>query len=237
MDFKFLTNAVYSIEISDNEVVLKYKTIPEEQGRLILTALFPLTVMSAMGHAASVFCGRKLQRMKQSFGIDEDPTNDVIMSIKNMSIPSDLQQSSNINLSSYSEWEKSISSTAEETSPSTTDTNTTQTQPESQPSRLPKLLSVMQMLPSQYRDSDLYVAYLTFKLYMMRLKAQQRNSIPPRGVFYFNGPVGLVGTKGFCRIDVRGEYDPDSAKWTAITMKMKDFNFISQEPLGYTRPS
>ncbi|OKL56898.1 hypothetical protein UA08_07849 [Talaromyces atroroseus] len=222
-------------EISDNEIVLKSKPIPDEQGRLILAALFPFTVTSAMGHAASAFFHRKLQRVKKSFGIDEDPTNDVIMSIKDMDVPSDLQPSNNISLSSYSEWEKSIANIIQETSPSTANTNTNTTH--TQPSRLPKILSVMQMLPSQYQDSDLYVAYLTFKLHMMKHEMQQRNPISPRGVFYFNGPIGLVGSKGLCRLEVRGEYNPDKAEWSSITMKLKDFNFIRQEPLGYQRPS
>lgn len=211
---------------------MKSKTVPPEQGRLILAAMFPFTVASAMGSAALVYFRRKLRRVKSSFGIDEDPTNDVIMSIKDMNVSSDLQPSANISLSSYSEWEKSISSTAEEPSHST---DTTQTQPHS--SQLPRILSVMQTFPFQSRDSDLSSAYLAFKLHLMRHKMQQRNSIPPRGAFYFNGPVGLVGTKGTCRVEVRGEYDPNNSKWSSISIKLKDFNYLSQEPLGYHRPS
>lgn len=225
------------IEISDDAVVLKSKTVPPEQGRLIVAALFPIAVSSAMGQAASVFFSRKLRRVKKALGVDEDPANDAIMSIKDMDVPSDLQQSTNVNLSTYSEWEKSIYSSNTEETRLSSDTNTAQTQPQSPPSRLPKIISLMQAFPTQYRDSDLYVAYLTFKLHLMRHKMQQRTSVPHRGVFYFNGPVGLIGSKGLCRLEVQGEYDPARAKWSFISMKLKDFSYISQEPLGYSRSS
>lgn len=169
-------------------------------------------------------------------GVDEDSTKDAIMSIKKMDIRSDLNPSANVNLQSYSEWEKSVSSTVEEISSETGDSTRSQPQPQPHDSRVPKIISIMQNFPSQYRDSDLYIAYLTFRIHLMKGQ-MQRNTIPSRGAFYFSGPIGFKGSKGQCRVEVRGVYDPAKATWSSLLIHMKDFQYFAQEPLGYRRQS
>lgn len=79
--------------------------------------------------------------------------------------------------------------------------------------------------------SDLYTASLAFKFRFNDCLSRERNS-SPRGVFYFAGPVGLKGPKGFCRIEVKGEYDPAAAKWAIVSLQLKDLSVFNQNALG-----
>ncbi|KAE8130742.1 hypothetical protein BDV38DRAFT_48725 [Aspergillus pseudotamarii] len=95
------------------------------------------------------------------------------------------------------------------------------------------IISTLQRLPLPKfgPGSDLYAASLAFK---MRLKdgwAQELHR-PRRGGFYFIGPVGLKGPRGFCRVEVKGEYDPATASWSLISMQLKDVSIFNQKALG-----
>ena len=95
------------------------------------------------------------------------------------------------------------------------------------------IISTLQRLPLPKLGpgSDLYAASLAFK---MRLKdgwAQEMHR-PRRGAFYFIGPVGLKGPRGFCRVEVKGEYDPATASWYLVSMQLKDVSIFNQKALG-----
>lgn len=86
-------------------------------------------------------------------------------------------------------------------------------------------------LPSLEPGSDLFAASVVFRLRLQHYRAQESHT-PHRGVFYFSGPVGLKGPKGFCRVEVKGEYDPAAAKWNRISMEVRDLNIFKQKRLG-----
>lgn len=99
--------------------------------------------------------------------------------------------------------------------------------------RPPSILTSLQWLPQLKCDSnsDLYVASLAFKWRLNDYYARELRT-PRRGAFYFVGPVGLKGPNGFCRVEVRGEYDPSASRWTNVSMQLKDLNLYNQKPLG-----
>lgn len=187
--------------------------------------------------AGSVLWKRKVQRFQNYLGPEDRSTRDAITKLKNIDFQSDLNPSTNVSLQSFSDWEKSLSSgTVEEIEPSAASATTDTARPQSQPdaSRIPTVLSLAQDFSSQYRSSDFYLAYLTFKLHLMRNRALERK-IPPRGVFYISGPIGIKGPKGECRVEVVGEYDPAEKKWCSLMVDLKDLRQDGQKPLGYHR--
>ena len=95
------------------------------------------------------------------------------------------------------------------------------------------LIAALQMLPLPKFEpgSDLFAARVAFQLRLRDCLARERHT-PPRGVFYFSGPVGLQGPKGFCRVEVKGEYNPASASWSRVTVQLKDLNLFNQKALG-----
>lgn len=86
-------------------------------------------------------------------------------------------------------------------------------------------------LPKLGPGSDLYLALLAFKWRLNEYWTRASHT-PRRGSFYVTGPVGLKGPKGFCRVEVKGEYDPVSSSWTAVMIQLKDLNVFKQRPLG-----
>jgi hypothetical protein len=136
-----------------------------------------------------------------------------------------------IDFPSFSEWENSGQNSLTEDIP------TKDASPNNDHSHPSLVLSLLQRLPfsSFAPGSDLHYAMLAFK---RRLKSSSyQHHTPKRGVFYLSGPVGLKGPRGFCRIEVCGEYDPASGKWTAVWMQVRDFNLYNQKPLGHRRVS
>lgn len=226
-----------SLAIADDEIALVSKPIPREQGQLLTAALFPSAVASAMYAAGTVFWKRKVQRFQNYLGPEDRSTRDAITQLKKIDFQSDLNPSTSVSLQSFADWEKSLSSgTVEEIEPSTASATTNTSRPQSQPdaSRVPSVLSLVHGFSSQYKGSDFYLAYLTFRLHLMRNRALQRK-VPPRGVFYISGPVGIKGPKGECRVEVRGEYDPAEKKWCSLMVDLKDLRQDGQKPLGYYR--
>ncbi|KEY82499.1 hypothetical protein BA78_8724 [Aspergillus fumigatus] len=80
-------------------------------------------------------------------------------------------------------------------------------------------------------ESDLRAAAVAFKWRLNDCWARELRT-PRRGTFLIVGPVGVKGPKGFCRIEVRGEYDPLTSRWTHVSMQLKDLNVFKQRALG-----
>ncbi|KAJ6145207.1 hypothetical protein N7470_009102 [Penicillium chermesinum] len=95
----------------------------------------------------------------------------------------------------------------------------------------PKLQPSMKEEPSEVQHrpgSDLHLASVAFQARLKDYRAQRART-PRRGTFFIAGPVGLKGPNGFCRFEVRGEYDPAKPGWRTIEMKLRDVNFRKQK--------
>lgn len=86
-------------------------------------------------------------------------------------------------------------------------------------------------LPDLGPGSDLHLASLAFRLRLNEYQAKTPRT-PIRGTFFISGPVGLKGPNGFCRFEVRGEYDPSKSGWRTVEMSLRDVNLRKQRPLG-----
>jgi hypothetical protein len=53
-------------------------------------------------------------------------------------------------------------------------------------------------------------------------KRQSLRRTPPRGVFYFTGPLSLEGPDGWCRYHIIAEYDPVRPGWTKVACRLTD---------------
>lgn len=86
-------------------------------------------------------------------------------------------------------------------------------------------------LPKLGPGSDLHDATQVFK---KRIDECQRSDSRAyrQGIFFIRGPVGLKGSRGSCRIQVEGEYDPVASEWVSVSMHLNDLTFLSQKPLG-----
>lgn len=86
-------------------------------------------------------------------------------------------------------------------------------------------------LPDLGPGSDLHLASIAFKLRLNEYQARLPRT-PRRGTFFISGPVGVKGPNGFCRFEVRGEYDPAKSGWRTVEMELKDVNPRRQRALG-----
>ena len=95
------------------------------------------------------------------------------------------------------------------------------------------LISLLQRLPlpDLSPGSDLHLASKAFNLRLNNERSRTPGSAR-RGAFFVAGPVGLKGPNGFCRFEVRGEYDPAKREWRAVEMTLKDLNLRRQRALG-----
>ncbi|CAL5868831.1 uncharacterized protein PFLUO_LOCUS3058 [Penicillium psychrofluorescens] len=95
------------------------------------------------------------------------------------------------------------------------------------------ILSSLQRLPlpNLGPGSDLYLASMAFKLRLSDYRSRTPRT-PRRGTFFISGPVGLKGPNGFCRFEVKGEYDPATGQWRTVDLLLKDLNFRRQRALG-----
>lgn len=89
-------------------------------------------------------------------------------------------------------------------------------------------------LPDLSHGSDLHLASIAFKLRLYEHQAQSPRT-PHQGSFFMSGPVGVHGPNGFCRFEVRGEYDPSMPGWRFVDMKIRDLNYSSPRPRGDQR--
>ncbi|PKY06910.1 hypothetical protein P168DRAFT_301935 [Aspergillus campestris IBT 28561] len=208
------------IQITDTAIALVSKYMAFEEGDRLKRCIWPLPATLAIKDAYSVLFQRQLSKLSAT-NLDEE------------------HQSSSSNLPSYTTMLSSdpkaaddssqvpqhhsrISNAGESANRSNDDYHD---YPFSVISTLKKLL--LQFGPG----SDLYTASLAFKFRFNDCLSRERHA-SPRGVFYFAGPVGLKGPKGFCRIEVKGEYDPAAAKWAIVSMQLKDLSVFNQSALG-----
>jgi hypothetical protein len=95
------------------------------------------------------------------------------------------------------------------------------------------LISLLQRLPlpNLGPGSELQLASQAFKVRLNHERGQDPGT-PRRGAFFITGPVGLKGPNGFCRFEVRGEFDPAKREWRTVEMELKDLNMRRQRAVG-----
>lgn len=95
------------------------------------------------------------------------------------------------------------------------------------------ILSSLQRLPLPELGpgSDFHLASIAFQLRLNEYRAHTPRT-PRRGTFFVSGPVGIKGPNGFCRYEVRGEYDPGKPGWRTVVAELKDVTPRKQRALG-----
>ncbi|KAJ5628359.1 hypothetical protein N7490_010587 [Penicillium lividum] len=203
------------IEITDGGVAWVTKPIDTEIGDKVQAFMKPIHVALAIKDAYLVLLRRHLARFRGD-------------SPHSLGIFSEGHLSHNENLSPINPLEQSSLQPAvpEEPSENIPPNEDIQLHPSSIISSLQRL-----PLPDLGPGSDLHLASLAFRL---RLNEYQANAprTPLRGTFFICGPVGLKGPNGFCRYEVRGEYDPSKSGWRFVEMELRDVNLRKQKALG-----
>ncbi|KAL1961604.1 hypothetical protein VTN77DRAFT_1404 [Rasamsonia byssochlamydoides] len=210
------------LEISDTHVSWVSRPISPEQGDRIWKVLLPLAVASALRDAWKVLWKKQLQRFERP-----RYSNSSIIAMTETALQPNTESSTEKDLPSLSDLEMLSPNSLKEGLPH----NESPARPH--PSLV---ISILQRLPfpSFVPGSDLLLASMAFKLSLTASRSRYRPT-PKRGVFYFNGTVGLKGPRGSCRFEVCGEYDPATRSWTTVNMYLKDFNLSTQRPLGRSR--
>ncbi|KAI9044641.1 uncharacterized protein KD926_000552 [Aspergillus affinis] len=211
------------LEITDYGVSWTSKQISAEVGDRIVRCARPGYVTIAMKDALMVLLKRQAARLGMTrFGQEQQQEATVSPSQKKET-PRDINS-----LEALDRITQARGSPPPEVSREGTPQDNTETRLHSS-----FLIAALQMLPLPTfgPGSDLFAARAAFKLRLQNCLARERRT-PPRGVFYFSGPVGLKGSKGFCRVEVKGEYNPASASWSRVTMQLKDLSLFKQKPRG-----
>ncbi|KAL5365753.1 hypothetical protein BJX96DRAFT_159683 [Aspergillus floccosus] len=209
------------LEITDTGVYWTEKLMSSEHGDLMRKCMQPLFVTLAIRDAYMVLFKRQLARMNI---LDQEQSVASTHLQQQKELSADLRTLDG--LSGMSQLELSPQQ------PPSPPQGAPQGDSDS-PSHPSFLISTLQRLPVPKfgPGSDLHAASLAFKLRLHDCWARELYT-PPPGVFYFLGPVGLKGPRGFCRVEVKGEYDPATAKWTLVSLQLKDLSLFQQNPLG-----
>ena len=182
----------------------------------------PYFVILAVKDASLVFLRRKLLRFRESTSDREQAKGIPDLPSSKYSFLQDSRSLDAFNNVSQSESQLPLSNSYHEDLPR-----------DSEHFHPSSIISSVQRLPLPKfgPGSDFYLSFLAFRWRLNEYWAQESHT-PRRGIFYITGPVGLKGPKGFCRVEVKGEYDPASSTWTAVNIQLKDLNVFKQRPLG-----
>ncbi|EPS26055.1 hypothetical protein PDE_00991 [Penicillium oxalicum 114-2] len=204
------------IEIDDEGVSWVTKPLDPDVGDRIQSAMKPIHVALAIKDAYTLLVRRKIARLLSSEPQPVDPLEE----LKGRFILSHGAPST-INTREQSRPDSSISEQPSQNI-------LPNAEPELHPS---SIISSLQRLPlpDLGPGSDLQLASMAFRLRMDEYEALSPRS-PRRGTFVISGPVGVKGPEGFCRFEVRGEYDPVSSTWRTVEMELRDANPRSQRP-------
>lgn len=213
---------MFRFEITSTGLSWTSRPISSETGDLLRKCMRPLFVTLAIRDAYMVLFRRQLAR----FNI-LDPEQDISsanMHHKKRALSTDIQSLDGLNR--ISQLESFVQT------PPTSHQETPVRNGEHRP-HPSFLISTLQWLPVPRfgPGSDFHAASLAFKLRLNQCWAREAHT-PHRGVFYFTGPIGLRGPRGFCRLEVRGEYDPTTANWTLVSMHLRDLILFNQKALG-----
>lgn len=216
-------DTLYRLEFGHEGVLWTSRPMAPEQGSRLVKCLLPFAVTLAMKDAYLVLWRKQVDHVKEFIGFNRPEP------IAQPSIP--LDQST---LAGHTTTDTKFPPAEAETRMRTEGELGEDISKGGQPivQHPSAIISTLQRLPRPQfgPGSDLHEASAAFK---KRLKEiwKRDPQVPRRGVFYMAGPVGLKGPKGYCRIEVRGEYDPTTRTWTAVSMQVKDLNLNNQRAL------
>lgn len=212
---------IVRLEIADTEISWAMRPVSSDTGDRIRKCMKPLFVALAARDACLVLMKRQLSRMGFQVS-DQMPsgTDSLVMT------PSGTGLTGPMNGSAGCHKTGPQLSLVDKPRGRATHQNHTWLNPSS-------ILSSLQWLPlpNLGPESDLRAAALAFKWRLNDCWARELRT-PRRGTFFIVGPVGLKGSKGVCRVEIRGEYDPSSSRWTHVSMQLKDLNIFKQRALG-----
>jgi hypothetical protein len=212
-----------SLEIGDSGISWVSERMSLEDGDRLRRCIQPLYVALAVKDAYMVLVKRQLSRLNISI-LEQEGAPGVPSLPPHKALSSDLQTLDGLSPVPQSEAQAVPPTGPQENS--SRDNGGVPLHPS-------LLISTLQRLPLPEfgPGSDLYAASLAFRWRLNECWARELHP-PRRGAFYFVGPVGLKGPKGFCRVDVRGEYDPVTGTWALVSMQLKDVSIFNQKALG-----
>ncbi|EKV04971.1 hypothetical protein PDIG_82050 [Penicillium digitatum PHI26] len=208
------------VEIKNDSISWVAKPMDPEIGDRLQTFMKPVHVALAIRDAYLVLLLRQLNRFRKPTG---EPLDAIDLLKDSSSAPGD-QRRNWIDRKDQSELQPPLTDGLKENMPPNTENSNYH------PSSLISLLQRLP-LPDLGPGSDLHLASQAFKLRLNHERAQTLGSAR-RGAFFIAGPVGLKGPNGFCRFEVRGEYDPAKREWRTVEMTLKDLNMRRQKALG-----
>ncbi|BCR90844.1 uncharacterized protein ACHE_60730A [Aspergillus chevalieri] len=212
------------LEINDTGVYLVTKRMSSEDGDKLQRFMRPVSVALAIKDAYMVFFRRQLLRLQDRSSDREHTASTSDLSSSKHAFSRDTGDLDGLNHIAQSESQLPLPDSHQEKLPR--DNEYGNLHPSSIISSVQRL-----PLPKFGPGSDFYLALLAFKWRLTESWARASHT-PRRGTFYITGPVGLKGPRGFCRVEVRGEYDPAASSWTAVKIQLKDLNVFKQKPLG-----
>ena len=215
-----LVLTVDRVEIKDDSISWVAKPMDPEIGDRLQTFMKPVHVALAIRDAYLVLLLRQLDRFRKPAG---EPLNAFDLLNDFSAAPGD-KGGNWISQKDQSKLQPPLGDGLKENMPPNTE-NTNY-----HPSSLISLLQRLP-LPDLGPGSDIHLASQAFKLRLNHERAQSPGSAR-RGAFFITGPVGLKGPNGFCRFEVKGEYDPAKREWRTVEMTLKDLNMRRQNALG-----
>lgn len=179
-------------------------------GEMWRRCLKPVAVAYAIKDASSVYFSRQFARFKAFVGLDGDAASSISASAR---------------LSGAGLSGPTLDNGEQSPRMDTQGQSCESFQNDLSPRRLQQhagILSSLDNLPllELGPDSDVHDAALAFKRRLLAFDARGF-AMPRRGTMFFAGPVGLRGSKGFCRLEVIGEYDPLANKWVQIRVSRR----------------
>ncbi|CAG7956550.1 unnamed protein product [Penicillium nalgiovense] len=208
------------VEVKNDSISWVSKPMDPEIGDRLQTFMKPVHVALAIRDAYLVLLLRQLDRFRKLAG---DPLNAFDLLNDFSAAPGD-ERGNWIGQKDQSKLQPPLSDGLKENMPPNTENSNYH------PSSFISLLQRLP-LPDLGQGSDLHLASQAFKLRLNHERAQRPGSAR-RGAFFITGPVGLKGLNGFCRFEVKGEYDPAKREWRTVEMTLKDLNMRRQKALG-----
>ncbi|KAJ5139118.1 uncharacterized protein N7515_003966 [Penicillium bovifimosum] len=208
------------VEITNDGISWVTKPMDPEIGDRLQTFMKPVHVALAIRDAYLVLFLRQLDRFRKPAG----KTLDASDFINIQSSMSENRRGSWVGQQDQSQLQQPLNDGLDENMPLHTEKSNYHPSP---------LISLLQRLPlpDLGPGSDLHLASEAFKLRLNLERARAPRSAR-RGVFFIAGPVGMKGTNGFCRFEVRGEYDPAKPGWRGVDITLKDINMKKQRAVG-----
>ncbi|CAG8918039.1 unnamed protein product [Penicillium salamii] len=205
------------LEIADGSISWVSRPMDPEIGDRLQTFMKPMHVVLAIRDAYLVLLSRQVDRFRNPAGAENAP------GLSTRSIAPDEGKGFEGEQEQSKLQPPSTDGFKENMPPNTENSNY-------HPSALISFLQRIP-LPDLGPGSDLHLASQAFKLRLNNERARDPGT-PRRGSFFITGPVGLKGPNGFCRFEVRGEFDPAKREWRTVEMELKDLNMRRQRAMG-----